>query len=175
MVYGLCPDCGSKCKHFQLIPASRNWRDLRDPFPGDAKQRFAQRLLSQTTEDGERAGEEVEKREGDCGERFRAVSRCFVFFFFKQMHGCIHPSAGSPVSQAPKEAFSAELGECRGQGGWGEWGRHTPWSWKEFHYTLRSASPAKTKDWERLKASSVIYGCVQSNKKANCTCNLAWI
>lgn len=32
----------------------------------------------------------------------------FFFVFFKRTRGCIHPSTGSPVSQAPKEAFSAE-------------------------------------------------------------------
>lgn len=126
MVYGLCPDCGSKCKHFQLIPASRNWRDLRDPFPGDAKQRFAQRLLSQTTEDRERAGEEVEKREGDCGERFRAVSRCCFFFFLNRCMAAFTRAQEAQFHKRPKKPLvrSWESAEDRVDGG--EWGRHTP-------------------------------------------------
>lgn len=64
MVYGLCPDRGSKCKHIcQLIPARGKLAQPAGSLPGDAKQRFAQRLLSKTTEDRERAGEQVEGRE----------------------------------------------------------------------------------------------------------------
>lgn len=33
------------------------------------------------------------------------------------MHGCIHPSTGSPDWQAPEEASSEELGEWEGWGG----------------------------------------------------------
>lgn len=45
----------------------------------------------------------------------------FAALSFEQTCGCIHASMGSLDSQAPKEAFSEELGECGGQGGWGAW------------------------------------------------------
>lgn len=60
---------------------------------------------------GGRAGEEVEERVGGCGELWLSVG-------FKKMRGCIHPSTESRDTQAPEKAFSEELGEWGGRGGW---------------------------------------------------------
>lgn len=68
---------------------------------------------------GGRVGEDVEV--GRKLQRALAVSTVQLWTQSKRrgggglkMHGCIHPSTGSPGSQAPEEAFSEELGEWGG-------------------------------------------------------------
>lgn len=94
-------------KACQSIPAAGI---LAQPAGSLQTEICTQRLRSETTGGRGRAGEGVEEREaGSCS----ALS-------LEQTRGCIHPSTGSPDSQAPGEAFSEELGECGGQGGWGD-------------------------------------------------------
>lgn len=88
MVYGLCPDRGSKCKVDSQYLLEENWRNLQGIPSGRCKRDLhKERLLSETTEDRERAGEQVEGREGDCGELFTAellgvvgLNRCVAAF-----------------------------------------------------------------------------------------------
>lgn len=85
------------------------------------------------------------------------------------MRGCIHPSTGSPVSQAPIEAFSAELGECGGEGGWGKWSATHPDHGGSF-MRLSDLLPLPTVSLEQLRAS--VFYC---NKNYNYGSSLAWI
>lgn len=89
-------------------------------IPSRAMQnRGLQRLLSQTTEDRERAGEEVEKREGDCGERFRVSRSCCCFVFLNRCMAAFTREQEAQFHKRPKKPLvrSCESAEDSVDGG----------------------------------------------------------
>lgn len=118
MVYRLLlwfPDCGSRCKHTcQSIPAAGI---LAQPagsvHGGDAKQRFAHRDYGPKPQ---KTGSEQMRKWGWGGVGRRAFQSRRVF---QRCRFNRRVAAFNQAREAPKEAFSEELGECGGQGGWG--------------------------------------------------------
>lgn len=105
----MVPDANTLVSRYLL---QEYWRNLRDPFTAVMQSRDLHTEI--TVRNHRRQGASRWGSGGGVGRRAFQSRRVFQRCRFNR-----RVAAFNQAREAPKEAFSEELGECRGQGGWG--------------------------------------------------------
>lgn len=106
----MVPDANTLVSRYLL---QEYWRNLRDPFTAVMQSRDLHRDYGPKPQ---KTGSEQMRKWGWGGVGRRAFQSRRVF---QRCRFNRRVAAFNQAREAPKEAFSEELGECGGQGGWG--------------------------------------------------------